>query len=91
MMPPKCYTWLESCGSHLSDGKNEKLFVRILQSVGFSMTLCTDIFLNIEKLSYRSELFLVSGQKDNKTGVERIRENKKQDKRTTGQQGKGFN
>ena len=52
MMPPKCYTWLESCGSQLSDGKNEKLFFCILQSVGFSMTLRTDIFLYTEKLSY---------------------------------------
>ena len=51
MMPPKCYTWLESCGSQLSDGKNEKLFFCILQSVGFSMTLRTDIFLYTEKLS----------------------------------------
>ena len=53
MMPPKCYTWLESCGSQLSDGKNEKLFFCILQSVGFSMTLRTDIFLYTENLSYR--------------------------------------
>ena len=52
MMPPKCYTWLESCGSQLSDGKNEKLFFCILQSVGFSRTLRTDIFLYTEKLSY---------------------------------------
>ena len=52
MMPPKCYTWLESCGSQLSDGKNEKLFFCILQSVGFSRTLRTDIFLYSEKLSY---------------------------------------
>ena len=52
MMPPKCYTWLESCGSQLSDGKHEKLFFCILQSVGFSMTLRTDIFLYTEKLSY---------------------------------------
>ena len=51
-MPPKCYTWLESCGSQLSDGKNEKLFFCILQSVGFSVTLRTDIFLYTEKLSY---------------------------------------
>ena len=49
---PKCYTWMESCGSQLSDGKNEKLFFCILQSVGFSMTLRTDIFLYTEKLSY---------------------------------------
>ena len=53
MMPPKCYTWLESCGSQLSDGKNEKLFFCILQSVGFSRTLRTDIFLYTEKLSYQ--------------------------------------
>ena len=52
MKTPKCYTWLESCGSQLSDGKNEKLFFCILQSVGFSMTLRTDIFLYTEKLSY---------------------------------------
>ena len=54
MKTPKCYTWLESCGSQLSDGKNEKLFVCILQSVGFSMTLRTDICLYTEKLSYRA-------------------------------------
>ena len=52
MMPPKCYTWLESCGSQLSDGQKDKLFVLILQSIGFSMTLRTDIFLYTEKLSY---------------------------------------
>ena len=52
MMPPKCYTWLESCGSQLSDGKNKKLFFCILHSVGFSMTLRTDIFLYTEKLSF---------------------------------------
>ena len=39
---PKCYTWLESCGSHLSGGV----------CVWFSRTLCTDIFLYTEKLSY---------------------------------------
>ena len=57
MMPPKCYTWLESCGSQLSDGKNEKLFFCILQSVGFSMTLRTDIFLYTEKLSYSDLIY----------------------------------
>ena len=60
MMPPKCYTWLESCGSQLSDGKNEKLFFCILQSVGFSMTLRTDIFLYTEKLSYDKSVLPVS-------------------------------
>ena len=58
MMPPKCYTWLESCGSQLSDGKDEKLFFCILQSVGFSVTLRTDIFLYTEKLSYGTEYLL---------------------------------
>ena len=52
MKTPKCYTWLESCGSHLSGGIKEKIFVSILQSVGFSRTLRTDIFLYTEKLSY---------------------------------------
>ena len=45
----KCYTWLESCGSPLSDGI--KNFFLILQSVRFSMTVRTDIFLYTEKLS----------------------------------------
>jgi len=62
MMPPKCYTWLESCGSQLSDGKNEKLFFCILQSVGFSMTLRTDIFLYTEKLSYGDMLYVETFQ-----------------------------
>ena len=52
MKTPKCYTWLESCGSHLSGGVKEKIFFCILQSVRFSMTVCTDIFLYTEKLSY---------------------------------------
>ena len=58
MMPPKCYTWLESCGSQLWDGKNEKLFFCILQGVGFSRTLRTDIFLHTEKLSYADFTYL---------------------------------
>ena len=41
----------ESCGSQISDGKNEKSFVLILQAVRFSMTLRTDIFLYTEKLA----------------------------------------
>ena len=49
---PKCYTWLESCGSHLSDGIKKKIFFCILWSVWFSMTVRTDIFLYTEKLSY---------------------------------------
>jgi len=53
MKTPKCYTWLESCGSHLSGGIKEKIFFSILQSVRFSGTLRTDIFLYTEKLSYR--------------------------------------
>ena len=52
MKTPKCYTWLESCGSHLSGGIKEKIFFSILQSVRFSRTLRTDIFLYTEKLSY---------------------------------------
>ena len=52
MKTPKCYTWLESCGSHLSGGVKEKIFFGILQSVRFSMTVRTDIFLYTEKLSY---------------------------------------
>ena len=51
MKTPKCYTWLESCGSHLSGGVKEKIFFCILQSVRFSMTVRTDIFLYTEKLS----------------------------------------
>ena len=51
MKTPKCYTWLESCGSHLSGGIKEKIFFSILQSVQFSRTLRTDIFLYTEKLS----------------------------------------
>jgi hypothetical protein len=54
MKTPKCYTWLESCGSHLSGGIKEKIFFSILQSVRFSRTLRTDIFLYTEKLSYRT-------------------------------------
>merc|ERR1719305_1574111 len=52
MKTPKCYTWLESCGSHLSGDIKEKIFFCILQSVRFSMTVRTDIFLYTEKLSY---------------------------------------
>ena len=52
MKTPKCYTWLESCGSHLSDGIKKKIFFCILWSVWFSMTVRTDIFLYTEKLSY---------------------------------------
>ena len=52
MKTPKCYTWLESCGSHLSGGIKEKIFFSILQSVRFSRMLRTDIFLYTEKLSY---------------------------------------
>merc|ERR550519_1431469 len=52
MKTPKCYTWLESCGSHLSGDIKEKIFFCILQSVRFSGTLRTDIFLYTEKLSY---------------------------------------
>ena len=52
MKTPKCYTWLESCGSHLSGDIKEKIFFCILQSVRFSRTLRTDIFLYTEKLSY---------------------------------------
>ena len=69
MMPPKCYTWLESCGSQLSDGKDEKLFFCILQSVGFSVTLRTDIFLYTEKLSYWTEIL----RYDSKLDLENIR------------------
>ena len=54
MKTPKCYTWLESCGSHLSGDIKEKIFFCILQSVRFSMTVRTDIFLYTEKLSYRN-------------------------------------
>ena len=52
MKTPKCYTWLESCGSHLSGDIKEKIFFCILQSVRFSMTVRTDIFLYTEKLSH---------------------------------------
>ena len=52
MKTPKCYTWLESCGSHLSGDIKEKIFFCILQSVRFSMTVRTDIFLYTEKQSY---------------------------------------
>ena len=63
MKTPKCYTWLESCGSPLSDGIKKKILVFILQSVWFTMTLRTDIFLYTEKLSYEglnvpSEVYL---------------------------------
>ena len=53
---PKCYTWLESCGSPLSDGIKKKYFFLILQSVWFSRTLRTDIFLYTEKLSYKTNV-----------------------------------
>ena len=33
MKTPKCYTWLESCGSHLSGDIEEKILFCILQSV----------------------------------------------------------
>merc|ERR550519_773930 len=52
MKTPKCYAWLESCGSLLSGDIKEKIFFCILQSVRFSRTLRTDIFLYTEKLSY---------------------------------------
>ena len=58
MKTPKCYTWLESCGSHLSGGVKEKIFFCILQSVWFSRTLRTDIFLYTEKLSYAILFYL---------------------------------
>ena len=43
---------LESCGSPLSEGIKKNIFLLILQSVEFSRTLRTDIFLYTEKLSY---------------------------------------
>ena len=35
MKTPKCYTWPESCGSHLSGGVKEKIFFCILQRADF--------------------------------------------------------
>ena len=46
----KSFTWLESCDSSLCNG-TEIFF--LLQSVWFSRTLHTDIFLYTEKLSYQ--------------------------------------
>ena len=60
MKTPKCYTWLESCGSHLSGGIKEKIMFSILQSVRFSRTLRTDIFLYTEKLSVLNGIQIVS-------------------------------
>ena len=59
MKTPKCYTWLESCGSHLSGGVKKKIYFCILQRVRFSRTLRTDIFLYTEKLSKAMRLWMV--------------------------------
>ena len=56
MKTPKSYKWLESCGSHLSDGVKKQIYFCILQSVQFSRTLRTDIFLYTEKLSYHADI-----------------------------------
>jgi hypothetical protein len=72
MKTPKCYTWLESCGSHLSGGIKEKIFFSILQSVRFSRTLRTDIFLYTEKLSYLCCFLMPGCNKLYKCGSQKI-------------------
>ena len=59
MKTPKCYTWLESCGSHLSGSVKKNIYFCILQRVRFSRTLRTDIFLYTEKLSKAMRLWMV--------------------------------
>ena len=40
--PPKCYTWLESYGSPLSDRKKKKIFSKSYKPSEFCLRLCRD-------------------------------------------------
>ena len=48
MNPPKCYTWLESYGSPLSDGKKKKYFLNPVSRQNFANAFAETPNLNIE-------------------------------------------
>ena len=48
MNPPKCYTWLESYGSPLSDGKKKKYFLNPISRQNFAYAFAETPNLNLE-------------------------------------------
>ena len=46
--PPKCYTWLESYGSPLSDGKKKKIFLNPISRQNFAYAFAETPNLNLE-------------------------------------------
>ena len=59
MNPPKCYTWLESYGSPLSDGKKKKNFLNPISRQNFAYAfaetpLAENIWVTEQEQRHRS-------------------------------------
>ena len=56
MKTPKCYTWLESCGSHLSDGvKKKNIFLHPAERAIFILRSCHGVDCMLLQMCIRIE------------------------------------